>query len=158
MRVITCVLVLITLLVGAFLGYCYYGTQMKIISVVATVTPAQEALGTFNEATQQVENGTFSGTKYREAEYAMPNSFSFLTLTVRMENPGLLPMDWIRISVVPDAADVFQLASARTPSLAGSNRADFSTTILTRTGADTLRKIKVLYYVLGRPFEAEFNM
>ncbi len=158
MRVITSVLIIITLLIGAFLGYCYFGTQMKINSVMSAMTPAQEVLGTFNEVTMQVENGTFLGNRFREAEFAMPNSFSFLTLTVRMENPGFLPMDWIRISVAPDAADVLQLASPRTPSLAGNNRADFSTTILTRTGADTLRKIKVMYYVLGRPFEAEFTM
>ncbi len=157
MRVFTCILLLVTLLVGAFLGYCYYGTQMKIVGVAASVTPANEALGTYNEVRQQVSDGVFLGTKYRLDEFAAAEDYEFLTLTVRMENAGFLPMDWVRIEVAPGASDVLQLAATRTPSLAGNTRSDFSTTLLTRTGGGTARKITVSYYVLGRAFSVVFS-
>jgi len=158
MRVLTLIVVVLTLLVGAFFGYCYSGARMRIEAVYAQVTPALEAQEAFAEVTGQVADGTFYGTKYREAEFLMPDSFAFLTLSVRMENRGLFPMDWIRIEVRPDAADVLQLANDRAPSLFAGSRADFTTTLLTRLGADTTRKVIVTYYVLGRAFSAEYEM
>lgn len=156
MRIVAGILVLVTLLVGAFLGYCYYGAQMEIESVTATLTPATDALGTYNEVLDQLTNGTFMGTQYRETEFIMAENFAFLTLMVRMSNKGMLPQDWIQIEVQPDAADVLQLAADRTPTLSGNSRAEFSITLLTRTGVGTDRKITVTYYVLGRPFTVQY--
>lgn len=158
MRVLAIVLLVVTLLAGAFFGYCLWGAQMQIQGVTVTVTPATEALGTYNDIVSQLENGSFYGTKYREVDYVMPESFAFLTLTVRMQNRGLLPMDWVRIEVEPDAADAVQLAESRTPTLAGSSRADFSTTVLTRTGASESRTLTVTYYVLGQKRTVSYDM
>ena len=158
MRVLTCILVLITLLVGAFFGYCYYGAHMEIEGVSASIVPATDALGTYNEIKNQTAAGSFLGTVYREADFLMPESYSFLTLTVRMKNRGLLPQDWICIEVNPDNADIAMLYNDRTPTLSGSSRADFSATLLMREGASTSRTIAVTYYVLGVPFSTIYQM
>lgn len=158
MRVLACILVLITLVVGAFVGYCYYGAQMQIDGVAASLTPAAEAIGTYNDVRDKLANGTFIGTKYADAEFLMPESFAFLTLTVRMTNKGMFPMDWIELEVTPDVADILMLPAERTPSLAGSSSGDFSAILLTRTGVNTKRQVTVHYYVLGRAYTETFDM
>lgn len=158
MRVLAGIMVLITLLVGVFFGYCYFGAQMRINGVAAQVTEATDAQGTFAEVQGQLANGSFLGRKYYEVDLLMPESFSFLTLTVRMENRGLFPMDWVQIEIAPNVADVLQLPLERTPTLAAGSAADFSTTILMRHGAETSRKVTVTYYVLGRPMTATHDM
>ena len=158
MRVIACILLLITLLAAAFLGYCYYGAQMTIEGVSVSLTPAVEALGTYNRVREQIEQGAFLGTVYRDADYLMPETYAFLTLTARMSNRGMFPQDWIAIEVAPDAADIVLLYSERTPSLPAMSRGDFHTTLLTHTGASTSRTITISYYVLGRPFSVSYEM
>lgn len=158
MKVLAIVMVCLVVLVGAFLGYCYSGMQMQIEGVAASLTPATEVVATYDDIRDQLANEVFLGKVYHETEFLMPESFAFLTLTVRMTNRGVFPMDWIRIEVEPDAADILQLAADRTPTLAASSRADFSTTILTRAGASTSRTIKVTYYALGRQMEAIYKM
>lgn len=158
MRVLACILVLVTLVVGAFFGYVYYGAQMQIEGITAQVTPATEVQATYDDILAQLDNGSFLGTKYHETEFLMPESFAFLSLTVRMQNRGMFPMDWIQIEVQPDAADILQLPADRTPTLAGSSRGDFSTTLLTRTGADQTRTVTVTYYVLGKQMSVTYQM
>lgn len=158
MRVVAGVLLAIVVLVGAFLGYCYYGAQMQVQAAASTVTPATDATATYNSIVDQLAGGTFLGNAFYEAEMTGAENFQFLTITVRMQNRGLFPMDWIAIEITPNAADVAQLAPERTPSLAANSRGDFSTTILTRAGADTNRKITVTYYVLGQKLSTTYQM
>lgn len=157
MRIFAFVLLGITLVVAAFFGYCYYGAQMQIVGVAASLTPATEALGTYELVTGQMREGSFYGTVYQELEFTYPESYTFVSFTVRMRNRGLLPMDWIRIEVAPEENDILQLAADRTPSLAGGSTADFSTALLCRSGADADRKITLTYYVLGYPFRVEYG-
>lgn len=158
MRILTGILVLLTLVVGIFFGYCYTGAQMRIESTAVTVTPATEALGTYESIRDNLANGSFYGEIFYETDLIMAESFEFLTISVRMANRGLFPMEWIRIEVTPDVADVVQLPADRTPSLASNSRADFSATVLTRAGANTNRKITVTYYVLGAEMSATYTM
>ena len=157
MRGLACVFVVITLLVGAFFGYVYYGTQMQVVGVAASMVPAVEVEATYDDIVRKLDNGSFLGEIYAETEFLMPDSYAFLTLTVRMQNRGMFPMDYIQFSVKPDSADIVQLPADRTPSLAGNSVADFSTTLLTRTGADTSREIAITYYVLGRQFTVTYT-
>lgn len=158
MRIVAILMVLITLLVGVFFFYTYNGMRMEIEGVASMMTAAVDAIETYDGVRAQLANGSFYGQQFVETEFLMPDSFAFLTLTVRMRNPGILPMDWIRIEVEPDSADILQLPADRTPSLAAGTRGDFSTTLLTRTGASTLRRIIIHYYVLGTPLTVEHVM
>ena len=158
MRVFACILLLLTLLAAAFWGYCYHGAQMVIEGVAVSLSPAVDAMGTYNQVKTQVSQGTFLGRMYREANFLMPERYTFLTLTVRMSNRGLFPQDWIRIEVAPDPADIALLFNERTPSLSGMSRGDFHATLLMDTGASTSRALSVKYYVLGQPFTVSYQM
>lgn len=158
MRVVAIILVVVTLLAGGFFAYVYYGAHMEILGVTASVTAAADALPTYDDIRAQLANGTFLGKQYSEVEFLMPESFEFLTLTVRMSNKGAFPMDWIQIEVEPDPADVLQLYESRTPSLAQNTRADFSATLLTRRGASTSRTFTVHYYFLGYKLSVTHRM
>ena len=157
MRILALILVLVVLLAGAFIGYCYYGAQMRIEGVGMALTPAGEAIGTYSGLLEQLENESFAGVVYHRPDFATADDFAFLTLAVRMGNRGVLPMDWIELAVQPGMADILQLPADRTPSLAPGTRGDFSTTLLTRAGADTARTITVTYYVMGTQYSKTFE-
>ena len=158
MRIFAGIMVFVVAVVGIFFGYCYYGAQMQIESVTAILTPAVEMADVYNDTLEALSLDAFYGEQYRESDFLMPDSYAFLTLTVRMANRGLLPQDWIRIEVRPDASDILQLPADRTPTLAAASRGDFSTTLLTRAGAATARTVIVTYYVLGHPYQVEYAM
>ncbi len=152
MRTLAILLVFFTLLVGGFLWTAYSGTQMEILSVTASVAPAVENEDLYNETRKHIQNGTFTGTVFSDTEFIMPDGYQFVTLTVRMSNTGFFPQEWIRIEVQPGDAAIAQLPETRTPSLAARSRGEFSTTVLTRFGADTQHTVTVTYYVLGHAF------
>ncbi|MDR0896912.1 MAG: hypothetical protein LBN04_03555 [Oscillospiraceae bacterium] len=153
MRVVACIVLLITLLVGAFLGYCYFGARMGIEGVTATLTPATDMPEQFAALREQVENGAFYGTKYRAADLTRPEDYAFLTLTVRMTNSGPLPQDWVRIEVTPTNADVLLLPADQPPTLSPGTSASLGAVLLTEKNAEWERHVRVTYYVMGRGLE-----
>lgn len=157
MRGIAIGLLVVTLLVAAFLGYCYVGTQMQIAQVTVRRTPAEEVPGTYEGIVQQVENESFLGKLYRETIFTGAEGYAFISLTLRMQNRGLFPMDWIQVDVLPGATDVLQLAQERTPSLAGNTTADYSVTVLARADAGASHQMRISYYVLGKPYTLEYT-
>lgn len=159
MRILASIILLLTVLVLGFFGYCYFGAQMQIVGIYPTLTPATNAATTYEEIKQQIEINAFSGTSYvAEPSLTTPAEYAFLTYTVRMRNPGLLPQDYIRIEVQNLPGDLLQLAADRTPSLASHTTSDFSATILVPAGStEAARSIRVTYYVLGRPMEARMG-
>ncbi len=158
MRFLAAMLLIVVLLAAGFIGYCYWGATMEIEAVAASVVPAVEAMGTYNDTVRQIRDETFLGTRYRLDDFIMPDGYTFLTLTVKLRNRGILPQDWIRIEVLPNAADIAQLYTERTPSLGGMSAGELSATVLMRSGASTDRRIRVTYYVLGTQFSVEHQM
>ena len=158
MRILAGILVLITLIVGTYVGYCYIGITMEIESVTSSWKAAVDDLETFNQINYQIENGSFSGVRVVEAPLPDPESMSFLTLTVRMRNRGLLPQDWIEIHIEPKDGDYLFLAQERTPTLAAGTLSDFSTILLTRASVDGSRSLRITYYVLGRQYQVDYAM
>lgn len=158
MRVVAVILVLLTLFVGVYFGYCYIGISMQIESVTAEWTNAEDAVDLYRHTLRQLEEGSFAGKRFDSSAIPGPEELAFLTLTVRMDNRGLLSQDWIEIHVTPKEGDVALLSQERTPTLAANTRADFSVTLLTKAGADEKHDIRVTYYVLGKQYEVRFSM
>lgn len=150
MRVLAMILVFVTMLAGAFFGYCYYGAQMQIEGAAVSRVPATEAMGTLTNVQDRMRDSSFLGVSFREAELAEPALYEFQTITLRMKNRGMFPMDWIQFEVQPGVADVLQLPQERTPTLAANSTADFSADILTLSGAELRHTVNISYYVLGR--------
>ena len=61
MRFLTCVIVAVTVLVGAFFGYCFYGAQVQLESVGTVKTPANEMLDSFSAVREQLSLDAFYG-------------------------------------------------------------------------------------------------
>lgn len=158
MRVLAMILVFITMLVGAFFGYCYYGAQMQIEGVATSSVQATEAMGTLADIESHMRNGSFLGVSFREAEFTEPAQYEFQTITLRMKNRGMFPMDWIQFEVQPGVADVLQLPQERTPTLGANSTGDFSADILTLSGAETRHTVRISYYVLGRKITISYTM
>lgn|GEM_PF-2993584 len=157
MRVFAVIVLLITVTAIGLIAFCYFGAQMHIVDIYPTLTPAAGAAEAFEELKRQLKIDSFLGAVYHDVDLTNAESFAFLTLTVRMQNKGLLDQDYIQIHIQNHPADILQLAADRTPSLAGLRSADFSATLLIPAeNADVSRDVRVTYYVLGRPYEASF--
>ena len=155
MRIFACIVLLITIAAIGFFAFCYFGAQMHIVAVYPTITPAADAPEALAELRRQLQIGAFMGTIYHDVDLSNADAFVFLTLTIRMQNRGLLDQDYIQIHIQNKPTDILQLAVDRTPSLAGRSTADFSATLLIPAeNVDALRSVRVTYYVLGRPYEA----
>ena len=158
MRIVAVILLFATLFVGVYFGYCYIGLAMQIESVTAEWTSADGDMETYSHIERQIEEGFFSGKLYADPPLPGASEAAFLTLTVRMNNRGLLDQDWIEIHVTPKEGDIALLAQERTPTLAANTRADFSVTLLARPGLDEKRELRVSYYVLGRKYEVAYGI
>lgn len=159
MRFLTCVIVAVTVLVGAFFGYCFYGAQVQLESVGTVKTPANEMMDSFSAVREQLSLDAFYGEQFRETEFEAPENYAFITLNVRMKNVGLFPMEWMRVEVEPNAADILQLApQGDAPTLERMSLGEYAVTVLTLADAETRHTLTVSYYVLGRKHEKEFVM
>lgn len=158
MRTIASILLLLTIIVGAYIGYCYIGITMQIDTVTSAWMPVTESMETYEHIQRQLAEGAFSGTIYTDEPFPDMEDMSFLTFTVHMGNQGLLAQDWIEIHVTPKEGDIALLPAERTPTLAAGTRSTFSATILTRSSVDGNRDIRVTYYVLGRRYEVSYSM
>ena len=158
MKVLAVILMTLTLIAAVFFGFCYYGAQIRLERMTVSALPAPEDLDTWQRISDDLRNGTFTGTRFLSSELIMPESFQFVTLTLTMTNPGFFPMEFIEFSVLPDPADVLQLPAARTPSLRARSTGDFSATVLTRLGSDSPRNVTVTYCVLGHRFSVTTSL
>ena len=158
MRFITGVLMVVVLAVGAFFGYCWYGAQMQIVGAGTAVTPAADAMDTFASVREQLAQDACYGEKFRDVDFGGAENYSFVTLNVRMKNIGLFPMEWVRVTVEPVAADILQLPpEGDPPTLARLSMGEYAVAFLTQ-GEGGARTYRVIYYVLGRQFTKEFTV
>lgn len=159
MRFLACLMLVVVLAVGAFFGYCYYGAQMQVVGVGAVKTPAGDMIDAFSAMREQLSLDAFYGETFRQVEFEAPERYAFVTFNVRMKNMGIFPMEWVRIEVQPNAADILQLApEGDAPTLARLSMGEYAATILTLAEAGTDHTFTLSYYVLGQKFEKTFTM
>ena len=138
-------------------GVVLYGLQTmtpQVEMAVSAVTPASDAQDVFDDALRRIENRTFTGRVIADASGLSAQDASFVTYTVRLNNRGFFPAEWITLTVAPVEGDVLQLPDESAHVLTAGSRGDLSATILRASDAgDTARELELVCYVLGRRIE-----
>ena len=145
---------LLATVIGA--GIVLYGLNAMepgVVQVSVTATPATQAQEMFDAVLSQVDNGTFSGTQFALADGVSAESCTFLTYTVRLQNRGFFPAEWVSLAIEPaqDGGDVLQIGGDGTHLLMARSTGDLSATLL-RTGDATVtaRTLSISCYVFGQ--------
>lgn len=126
----------------------------EVEAVSLAVSPAADAQETFEAALSAVERRTFTGRVLGDTQGLAAEDCVFCTYTVRLNNRGFFPAEWITLTVEPGEGDVLQLPDAAAHVLAARSRGDLSATVLRARSAEDAenltRTLHVVCYVLGR--------
>lgn len=153
---ILAILALVATIAGA--GAVLYGINTlapQVVQTAANVTEAQSVADTFDDMVTRLENGTFGGRIFGGTDDLRAEDCAFVTYTVRLQNKGFFPAEWISMELVePKDGDVLALPDDSRHALAAGGVGDMQLTVLRRTDeeeqADTARTLRVTCYVFGR--------
>jgi len=155
MKALAIAALLVTIMGAGALLYAVNNLSPVAVMTNVTVTPAQQAQEIFDQAAAQLANETFTGRVFGDTAGLDAQDCTFLTYTVRLENKGFFPAEWVSLDVHPvsDAAaqDVCQLDNYSANVLGSRTQGDIAATLLTRgDAANTQRTYTVTCYVLGQ--------
>ena len=135
-------------------GVMLYGIRTmtpQIVSVTSTVTAAAQEAATFDAVRAQVDDGLFGGKVFAQEGISDAEACSFVTYTVRLENKGFFPVEWLSLDVTPLEGDILQLENASANVLLSGTQGDVHVTMLTTLEpAQRERTITLECYVFGR--------
>ena len=150
---------LLATVIGA--GIVLYGLNAMepgVVQVSVTATPATQAQEMFDAVLSQVDNGTFGGTQFAPADGVSAESCTFLTYTVRLQNRGFFPAEWVSLAIEPaqDGGDVLQIGGDGAHLLAAGSTGDLSATLLRAGDATvTARTLSISCYVFGKKYTVQ---
>lgn len=128
----------------------------QVEQAFATVTPATQAQDVFDHVAGQLAAQTFAGKLWGSVDGLHAEDCAFVTYTVRLNNRGFFPAEWISLQVAPKAeTDLLMLADSSAHVLTAGSRGDLTATILTTDAGDTARTLTVTCYVFGQKIEFE---
>ncbi|HIS96276.1 MAG TPA: hypothetical protein IAC19_10980 [Candidatus Ventricola gallistercoris] len=128
----------------------------QVEQAFATVTPAVQVQDVFDGVLDQLETQTFAGKVWGNTDALQAQNCVFLTYTVRLNNRGFFPAEWISLEVTPqEDTDLLMLADTSAHVLTAGSRGDLTATILTTDSGNTERTLTVTCYVFGQKIEFE---
>jgi len=153
MKVLAIVVLLATIAGAGALLYAVNNLSPVVVQTGVVATPAWQAQDVFDAAAAQLADETFTGRVFGSTAGLDAQDCTFLTYTVRLENRGFFPAEWVSLDIHPSAngEDICQLDNYSANVLGSRTQGDIAATLLTRgDGADTQRTYTVTCYVLGR--------
>lgn len=154
---ILAIVVLLATVAGA--GAVLYGLNTltpQIEQVTVVQTPAADVPDMFDGLLTQLAEGTFAGKVFADTDGLSAQDCAFVTYTVRLNNRGFFPAEWIALEISPAEAadgehgDVLQIGDSGAYVLAAGSRGDLSATLLTTLEEEQVRTITVTCYVFGQ--------
>ena len=123
------------------------GTGLRASVAGAEAQPAAAQKAALDTISGAILSGGMGSDQFKKVTEIDPGSYQIVTYRVRVQNPGLLKADWVRLRLTPTDQDVALLAA---PSDLGPFGAqEITAQLLTAAGADTKREISIEYYILG---------
>ena len=155
MKALAIAALLVTILGAGALLYAINNLSPVVVQTNVTLTPAQQAQDIFDMTTAQLANETFTGRVFGDAPSLNAQDCTFVTYTVRLENKGFFPAEWVSLDVHPaqgeDVLDICQLDNYNANVLASRTQGDIAATVLTKgDAAGTQRTYTLTCYVFGQ--------
>ena len=158
MKVVAIVVLLATIAGAGALLYAVNHLSPMVVQTGVMITPAQEAQEVFDTAAAQLANETFRGRVFSDMAGLRTEECVFMTYTVRLENKGFFPAEWVSLDIHPaeSGKDICQLDNYSANVLGSRTQGDSAATVLTQSdGAQTQRRYTVTSYVLGKKIVIE---
>ena len=153
-KVLTILAIIMLAVTVAAAGVMLYGIRTmtpQVISVTTIAAPAAQAADAYDTVRAQMDDGLFGGRLFAPEGIPEAEACSFVTYTVRLENKGFFPVEWISLDVTPLEGDILQLENASANVLLSGTQGDVHVTILTALEpAQRERSITLECYVFGR--------
>ena len=155
MKVLAIVVLLVTIAGALALLYAVDNLSPVVVQSGVVVTPAAQAQAIFDQTAAQLADETFTGRVFGDAAGLDAGACTFLTYTVRLENKGFFPAEWVSLDIHPAqgeaSQDICQLNNYSANVLGSRTQGDIAATILVRgDSAQTQRTFTVTCYVLGQ--------
>lgn len=154
MKVLAIVVLLVTIAGAGALLYAVNNLSPVVVQTGVVATPALEAQEIFDQATAQLASETFTGRVFSGAAGLDAQDCTFLTYTVRLENKGFFPAEWVSLDIHPasdgTSQDVCQLDNYSANVLTSRTQGDIAATVLTRGEGLHKRAYTVTCYVFGQ--------
>ncbi|MDD2649126.1 MAG: hypothetical protein PHI27_09315 [Eubacteriales bacterium] len=156
MKYAAVVLIIITVLCLGAVGYTFLSTGVEVLSIdVEAVQPIENsaAMGVFDTAKKDMENGSYVGTINSTAPIGDAQRYIFFTYTLELKNNCPINMDMIEVKVLPSSGDVLQLPDEKAKHLSSFSKGRTTATILAPIGSSATRTIEITYYIWGRQYK-----
>ena len=152
MKALAIIVLLVTIAGAGTLLYAVNNLSPAVVQQSVLVTPAQQAQEIFDAAADQLASETFTGRVFADASGLDAQNCAFVTYTVRLENKGFFPAEWVSLDIHPAGqADVCQLDNYSANVLASRTQGDIAATVLTSSdAADAPRAYTITCYVFGQ--------
>ena len=155
MKALAIAALLVTILGAGALLYAINNLSPVVVQANVTLTTAQQAQDIFDMTAAQLADETFTGRVFGDASGLNAQDCTFVTYTVRLENKGFFPAEWVSLDVHPaqgeGAQDICQLDNFSANVLASRTQGDIAATMLTRGDvSNTQRTYTVTCYVFGQ--------
>lgn len=155
MKGLAIAVLLVTIAGAGAVLYAINNLAPVVVQSGVVMTPAAQAQEVFDTAAQQMMNETFTGRVFGNAQELDAQQCAFLTYTVRLENKGFFPAEWVSLDMHPlrDEAtqDICQLNNYSANVLTSRSQGDIAATMLTRGDATRMqRTYTVTCYVFGK--------
>ena len=153
MRVLTWILIAVTVIALGLFGYGYYGLTVHTGEMTAVVTPAVHATEQFEALRADMDNDSLTGRVYRKEALGNPEDYVFVTYSLRVKNVGFIPAEWIELVISPGDGDILEVPASGAQVLGAMNEGDLKTVVLQKgDGSDNARSAQVRYYAFGRAY------
>jgi len=155
LNILAIVVLVITIAAAGAVLYGIKTLAPQVVSVTASVTPADQARDTFDAVIAQYGDGLFGGRVFGDVSALEAENCSFVTYAVRLKNNGFFPAEWISLDVTPLAGeaggDVLQLENGGANVLYAGAQGDLAVTLLTTLNPPQQeRTVEIVCYVFGR--------
>ena len=152
------ILIVLVLAAVAGLGWLYLNTNVVVSSASCIATEAVLQAETFNRVKEEVQNGSFVGTRFSGEALQEADAYQFLTYTVALDNHAFLDAETVEIRLTPMQGDVLLLSDLQEHRAPAGRVTELACALLTARGAHSVREATVTWYCWGIPFSTRLTI
>ena len=156
MRIWKVTLTVLVVCLALATGYLVYGAQAHV-SVQVETAAAQEHTATYDSVVAAVQSGAAERVLSAEA-FTGAADYTLVSMRVTVQNPGLLPMEWLTCEYLPAPGDVAVYEVTELPAdVAPGGEKSFFVRLIRKNGGTESGGLRLTYYVAGQAIPKEIR-
>lgn len=154
MRIWKVTLTVLVVCLALATGYLVYGAQARA-SVLVVTAPAQDYADVYDSVVTAVQSGAAERVLSTEA-FTGAADYTLVSMQVTVQNPGLLPMEWLTCEYVPASGDMAVYEVTELPAdVAPGGKMSFFVRLIRKNGGTEDGSLRLTYYVAGQAITKE---